>query len=126
MYPHPLGGWSSVANVFIYDPDTDTWTSRTPMPTPRGGAHAVEVGGKICVIGGYTSSAQPTGNIGMDMGSTEEYDPTTDSWTIKQPMPTLRNHHAIGTIGGKSSNQSDACPGAEDPHTTATLITARH
>ncbi|MBI4587674.1 MAG: galactose oxidase [Candidatus Rokubacteria bacterium] len=99
--PDRLGGWSSVANVWMYDPEADKWTPKTPLPTPRGGAHAVEVGGKIYVIGGYTTAAHLPGLMGMDMGTTEEYDPATDAWRSRQPMPTPRNHHAIGTIGGK-------------------------
>jgi N-acetylneuraminic acid mutarotase len=97
----PLGGWSSVANVFAYDPATDRWSPWTPMPTPRGGAHAAEVGGRIFVIGGYTTSAHPRGAAGSDMGSTEAYDPASDTWTIRQSMPTPRNHHATGAIGDK-------------------------
>jgi len=99
--PETLGGWSSVANVFVYDPATERWSPRTPMPTPRGGAHAAAVGGKIYVIGGYATSAHPRDPIGSNLGSNEEYDPATDTWVIRAPMPTPRNHHAIGAIGGK-------------------------
>lgn len=35
-----------------YDPVTDTWRERAPMPTARHGLGAAAVGGKIYVIGG--------------------------------------------------------------------------
>lgn len=101
VHPEGLGGWSSVANVWAYDPATDSWSARAAMPTPRGGAHAAVVGNRIYVIGGYTTSAHRGGAIGMDMRLNEEYNPATDRWIEKQPMPTPRNHHAVGVIDGK-------------------------
>jgi N-acetylneuraminic acid mutarotase len=101
LHPEMLGGWSSVANAWAFDPQTESWSARAPMPTPRGGAHAAVVGNKIYVIGGYATSAHRGGAIGMDTRANEEYDPATDRWIEKQPMPTPRNHHAVGVIDGK-------------------------
>ena len=99
--PEGLGGWSSVDHTWMYDPAADKWTPRTPMPTPRGGAHAAAVDGKIYVIGGFTSSSHIPGNIGMDQRVVEEYDPKMDTWVQKQPMPTPRNHHTAAVMDGK-------------------------
>jgi N-acetylneuraminic acid mutarotase len=54
----PTGGaWEPIADVWEYDPAADSWKSLAPLPTKRGAAVAVEVGGKIYVIGGATTVA---------------------------------------------------------------------
>lgn len=68
-----------------YDPSTNTWALRRPMPTPRARFAAAVVNNKIWAIGGLSrevfSDFYPT---------VEEYDPVTDGWTTKTPMPTVR------------------------------------
>jgi N-acetylneuraminic acid mutarotase len=56
----------------VYDPATDTWEMKTPMPTPKSSAQAYVVNGQIYVVGGF-----PNGNLN------EVYDPIADTWTIK-------------------------------------------
>jgi hypothetical protein len=61
----------------VYDPATDTWETKNPMPTPRRVYATVNViDGKIYVIGGYPNSTL-----------NEVYDPETDTWTTRTPMP---------------------------------------
>jgi len=60
----------------VYDPATDTWETKAPMPTPRFGQANV-VNGKIYVIGGDSSWTL-----------NEVYDPATDTWETKAPVPT--------------------------------------
>lgn len=43
--------------VWLYDTLTDSWSSATPMSTPRYGHTAAYVGGQICVIGGLDNNA---------------------------------------------------------------------
>jgi N-acetylneuraminic acid mutarotase len=63
----------SAANE-IYDPATDTWETKSPMPAPKEGITANMVGSKIYVIGGNSSE-----NLA--------YDPVTNSWTTKASIP---------------------------------------
>lgn len=99
-----------VAVVEEYDPTTDTWSSRTSMPTARTGATAVTASGKIYVFGGLPESSTP-GVEPPPLATVEAYNPLTDSWQTRANMPTLR-YHAFGTvlnnkiyiIGGQSPN----------------------
>jgi N-acetylneuraminic acid mutarotase len=62
------------------------WAQKADMPTPRWTQTSAVVNGKIYVIGGEPS--EPSGGVGLS--SVEEYDPATDTWTIKADMPTGR------------------------------------
>ena len=67
----------------MYDPATDTWTTKSPMPTPRAFFAMTVYQNKIYCIGG-------NGNNGGDNPPTEVYNPASDSWETKTPMPTPR------------------------------------
>jgi N-acetylneuraminic acid mutarotase len=77
-----------------YDPATDTWTFKKPMPTPRDVFAIVAYQNKIYCIGGYTSN-------GSVIGVNEVYDPVTDKWENKNPMPTARGWLQANVINGK-------------------------
>ncbi len=66
----------------VYDPSTDSWETKKPMPTSREGVEANVVKGKIYVIGGVTDNYRS-----LSTPVNEVYDPATDSWTTKQPAP---------------------------------------
>src|SRR5262245_58290919 len=58
--------WEPINNVWEYDPVADSWKALTSLPSKRGAAVAVEVSGKIYVIGGATTvegAKGPTINI---------------------------------------------------------------
>jgi N-acetylneuraminic acid mutarotase len=88
-----------------YDPADDSWKALAPMPTKRQAGAAVAIGGKIYVIGGtglLPGSPNPPGpNNEIVVGENEIYDPTANKWETRRPMPTPRNHEAIGAIGEK-------------------------
>lgn len=67
----------------VYDPKTDGWTFRAPLPTPRSGPSAVYINGKIVVFGG-----EATGRV---FGTNEAYDPKTDTWEALTPMRVPRH-----------------------------------
>lgn len=75
----------------VYDPATDSWGAKNPMPTILFGAAAAASGkGKIYTLGGFLS-----GNV------VQEYDPMADSWTLRRPMPTPRYGLAAVALDGK-------------------------
>jgi N-acetylneuraminic acid mutarotase len=76
------------AQLLAYDPATDQWTRKTPLNRPRWLGAGVALGAKLYVIGGLTE---------LDDGSNPSvqtvsiYDPATDSWTNKAPLPGPRS-----------------------------------
>jgi uncharacterized protein (TIGR03437 family) len=80
------GGSGSLqsAAVEVYDPATNTWSARAPMPKPRGGLNAVAANGCIHTFGG---EGNPQGLLGMHADH-DVYNPVTNSWTSLAPMPT--------------------------------------
>lgn len=108
-FVYPQSGppaWVPINNAWQYDPATDTWKPLAPMPIKRGAALAAAVGDKIYVIGGATTrganetAIDPT-HPQMVLGTVDEYNPETNTWQEKAPMPTPRNHAAIGVVNGK-------------------------
>jgi N-acetylneuraminic acid mutarotase len=99
--------WVPIDNAWEYDPATDNWKALAPLPTKRGSPVATAVGDKIYVIGGATTlpgseaTALTPGVPQSVLGTVEEYDPATNKWRARSPMPTPRNHAAIGTVNGK-------------------------
>jgi N-acetylneuraminic acid mutarotase len=88
-----FSAWQAVATVYAYDPTTDTWTERAPMPTARG-ALAVSVhDGKLYAIGGYDGKA--------NNAAVEVYEPVRNVWASRPPLPTPRDHLASATASGK-------------------------
>ena len=67
----------------VYDPKTDGWSFRAPLPTARSGPSCVYINGKIVVFGG-----EATGRV---FGTNEAYDPKTDSWEALTPMAIPRH-----------------------------------
>ncbi len=67
----------------VYDPKTDGWTFRAPLPTARSGPSCVYIDGKIVVFGG-----EATGKV---FGTNEAYDPKTDTWEALTPMAIPRH-----------------------------------
>jgi len=88
-----FGGLGRVvsADNQVYDPATDSWDTKAPMPTPRYGLPANVVDGKIYLIGGRT--LKEGYNQGFQLlNVTEVYDPSTDTWTNKAPMPNSEGY----------------------------------
>jgi N-acetylneuraminic acid mutarotase len=84
----------------MFDPATNTWTERSPMPTARNHAFAGVVNGKIYVIGGRIGAGNIPATTNVDI--VEEYDPATNLWgPIKDRMPTPRSGGGAATYNGK-------------------------
>jgi len=87
-----------VGTVEAYDPATNTWQARSPMPTARNHFFAGAVNGKIYAIDGRIGSVFVTMSDVIDL--VEEYDPATDHWICKSRAPTPRGDVTGGAYGG--------------------------
>ncbi len=98
-----VGGWDETpagnpaAELDIYDPKTDSWSTGEPDPVGQGGgvSHAT-LGGKLYLVGGCAD-----GNCGTILTAVEAYDPATDSWSAAADYPEPVAHAACGGIEGK-------------------------
>ena len=107
-----------------YDPATDTWTEKAPLPTPLGSFALAVYEGKIYCFGGETFVYDPAadswetkppmlqpengvdahfvdGKIYVIGNLTQVYDPAADSWATKTPIPTAVSNYASVVMDGK-------------------------
>ena len=86
----------------LTDVTENTWVTEAPMRQARGFLGAAAVNGKIYAIGGqvlgYQDELRTESNA---VGTNEEYDPATDTWTYKKPMPTPRANFGIAVYRNK-------------------------
>jgi N-acetylneuraminic acid mutarotase len=95
--PGPPGApaaYEPVADLTVYDPQTDTWRSLPPMQVRRDHAYGAVVDGHLYVVGGRD---RPT----YDLTALEEFDPGTNKWSERAPMPTGRSGGNAAALGGR-------------------------
>lgn len=81
-----LAQWGFIAEALSF------WSSKGDMPTARRAPAAVELDGKIYVMGGQN---------GKYYNVVERYDPVSDTWEMKAPMPTDRAWLVAEAVNGK-------------------------
>jgi hypothetical protein len=89
-----------------YDPQTDRYSRRQPMPLGRDHTGVVTANGKIHIIGGRVDSFHTNSNLH------HAYDPATDQWAFLAPIPTARSGQGcvlmanrIFCMGGEGTNR---------------------
>jgi hypothetical protein len=82
-------------NVEVYDPSTDSWESKSPLPDPRWGHSSDVVEGKIYVMGGCLPETGDAAN------TIEVYDPSLNEWESVGNMPTGRIGFGSCVVNGK-------------------------
>jgi N-acetylneuraminic acid mutarotase len=103
------------ADVDIYDPASDTWSSGAQMSTARGGVAGAVLGGEFYVIGGEGNSEVATGVF----DDVEAYDPATDTWAILEAMPNPRHGMGAAAVDGRI-----IVPGGADEEAFAAVATS--
>jgi len=122
----------SIASVAAYDPVTDRWAARSPMPTPRWGLGVGVVNGILYAVGGIDSNF-------VALATVEAYDPAANSWSTRASLPVARSSMGVGVVNGvlyvvggqvgfdSQSRRVDAYDPATNRWTTmAPLPTGRH
>ncbi len=89
----------SFGTVEEYDPATNGWRTRAQMPTPCNHFGCEALNGKVYAIGGRLSGAFIIGFPG-NTALVQVYDPATDSWATKAPMPTPRSGLNTAQLNG--------------------------
>ena len=84
----------NVATLEVYDPATDRWETRTPMPLAQGGLAAAAHDGKLYVFGG--EQFVPQAKV---FGESWVYDPALDRWSALPAMATPRHGHGAAVVG---------------------------
>ena len=85
----------------VYDPATNRWETRKPMPTPRNHPAIGVVNGRIYLIGGRITANNIGGYVASNVDVVEEYNPATDSWRGMNRMPSARSGQGWTTYQGK-------------------------
>jgi kelch-like protein 9/13/kelch-like protein 26 len=83
------------ADVFRYDPSTNTWVTVAPLinqPRSHTAAATFTYNGRIYVLGGEGPGRIPLGNV-------ESYDPVTNKWSSLTSMPGTRSSGIANVIG---------------------------
>eukprot|EP00403_Amphidinium_massartii_P031959 CAMPEP_0178433760 /NCGR_PEP_ID=MMETSP0689_2-20121128/33075_1 /TAXON_ID=160604 /ORGANISM="Amphidinium massartii, Strain CS-259" /LENGTH=374 /DNA_ID=CAMNT_0020055805 /DNA_START=279 /DNA_END=1403 /DNA_ORIENTATION=- len=90
------GSFSSVvlSSVEKLDCSSGSWVEVTVLPTPREACAAVALDGKLCVLGGRSSTASTLATV-------EAYDPSTNSWEALPSMPVPR-HSFLAAVAASS------------------------
>jgi N-acetylneuraminic acid mutarotase len=84
-----------IDRVQIYDTAKNEWSEGTPLPDPVHHHGAALVGGKIYVVGGFHEPFQKREPI----DSTWVFDPATNHWDRRAPLPAPRGAMVVGAIG---------------------------
>jgi DNA-binding CsgD family transcriptional regulator len=84
-----------VTNVVeCYDPASNTWQGKAPIPQAVADINAAVIGGKIYVPGGRLASGRITNTL-------EIYDPRLDRWESGAALPVTVSSYALVAFEGK-------------------------
>ena len=135
---HLIGGaigsdWRrSIDWHIVYDPASDRYERRQPLPVARDHTGIVVVGNQIHVIGGRVDSFHTNSSLH------HSYDAQADRWEFRTPLPTPRSGHGcvlyrgkVFVMGGEGTNRVFGQNEAWDPATDkweayAPMLTPRH
>lgn len=94
-------GWDEVAGddpaLDAFDPATDSWTSRAPIPEPRseiGSATIALPDGRVLTVAGSITGKRPSSDVLV-------YDPRQDRWSALTPLPIPLKGVIAVSIGSK-------------------------
>jgi hypothetical protein len=102
----------------LTDVTENTWEPLTPINQARGFLGVAAVSGKLYAIGGQVLAYQDKLRTeSKAVGTNEEYDTTTDTWTYKKPMPTPKANFGITVYRNKIYCMSENVNEVYDPET---------
>jgi N-acetylneuraminic acid mutarotase len=102
----------------MYYPETDTWTYKASMPTPRDYFAIAAYGNKIYCIGGavgFTVDELGLFHSYIASGVNEVYDTVTDTWETKTPWAKVGMKMQAHVVNGKIYVMDGSMPYVYDP-----------
>jgi hypothetical protein len=86
----------------VTPPEENTWIRVTPMHEPRWDLGTAVVEGKIYAMGGlaYKYAEDKFMIVEMELTINEVYDPFSNSWTYRAPMPIASSGFATAVVEG--------------------------
>jgi N-acetylneuraminic acid mutarotase len=84
------GAAGAMTRLDVYDPATNTWTTKAPMPTARVAMAGVVLSGRLYVMGGRVGTTY--------LDAVQTYEPVTNTWSTRTPMINRRAGLAGGAI----------------------------
>jgi len=94
---YAVGGFGDsfqpVGTLEVYDPATDRWEARAPLPLALHHPTAVSLNGKLYVMGGFRGRLSWTPEAALF-----EYDPAGNVWHRRASMPTARGGLAAAAL----------------------------
>jgi N-acetylneuraminic acid mutarotase len=107
-------GWKPIGMVYEYDPATNQWAKKKPMPLASHHVSFTEHQGKIYAFGGFVlPQSGPPAWVPID--NAWEYDPANDSWRALAPVPTKRGSPVAVSAGDKMYVIGGAVAGPGQP-----------
>ncbi|NNF44268.1 MAG: hypothetical protein HKN62_14735 [Phycisphaerales bacterium] len=91
------GDHGDVAGTLILDPAFGTWRAAAPAPSARNSAAAAVIDGRLHVVGGRRLTERGLVNVPTH----EVYEPVSDRWDVRAPMPQGQGGLAAATFGGQ-------------------------
>jgi len=79
----------------VYNPKTDSWTTKTPIPNPVFDYGSAVVDDKIYIIGGRDLYSDPD-----EQNFTQIYEPKTDTWNSGKSVPIAINGQTTVATSG--------------------------
>lgn len=92
-----FAGVGNVDAVEAYDPVSEQWAGRAPLPRARGGLAVTSVGSFVFAFGGEGNPENPDGVF----EDADVYDPQADLWRSLAPMPTPRHGIGAAPVAGR-------------------------
>ena len=87
---------NAVPMIDEYDPGSDLWRSRAPMPKGLDHIGIAVIDGKIYTVGGFIGSVHRGA-----VSDVYRYDPDTDHWQTLAPMKSPRGAVGVTVLDGK-------------------------
>ncbi|OZI47293.1 ring canal Kelch protein [Bordetella genomosp. 5] len=93
---------ADTARSLVFNPANGRWSAIADAPTARNSAAAAVIGGRLFVVGGRQAIKQADGSLRqVNAAQLEVYDPRTDRWSQRAPMPQAQGGLAAAAHGGR-------------------------